>query len=198
MKLIHTITHPSRIHDILFAKRVMGEGELLLVAAEDKKVTIYDISSDPDCPPSIISEMMGHENRVKAVDTLSIALPYVDGQPKSSTTLAATISSDGKIRVFDLADVPAGMPSPNDRTQLSAVAEYDTKGTRLTCMSMADGDSTSGPAPSIGEKRKRDAHDDVGFDEQEDTEEGDDVSVGGSEVDEEMEEESEEEIEDDE
>jgi len=35
----------------------------MLVAAEDKKVTIYQVSEDPKEAPSIIGEMVGHSNR---------------------------------------------------------------------------------------------------------------------------------------
>lgn len=157
MKLIHTITHPSRIQDIHFTNSATGEGELLLVAAEDKKVTIYDIPSDPEHPPSVMGELVGHQNRVKAVDTLSIALPPIEGQPeaKTSTILATTISSDGRIRVFNLAEVPSGPASPNEKVQLHAVVEYDTKGTRLTCMAMADGEQAADVVASVNGKRKR-------------------------------------------
>lgn len=63
MALLHSITHTSRIHDVKFCKRVIGEGEVLLVAAEDKKVSIYDVPSDREKVPTIIAEMIGHENR---------------------------------------------------------------------------------------------------------------------------------------
>ena len=63
MELLHTITHPSRLHDIKFCKRVVGEGELLLAGAEDKKLTVYDIPQDRTKPPTVIAEMMGHTNR---------------------------------------------------------------------------------------------------------------------------------------
>lgn len=63
MRLIHIIKHPSRIHDVKFCKRVNGEGEILLVGAEDKKVTIYDISSDEEVTPKVVGEMIGHSNR---------------------------------------------------------------------------------------------------------------------------------------
>ena len=63
MNLRHIIHHPSRLHDVKFCKRVDGDGELMLVAAEDKKVSIYDLPSDPDIAPSIIAEMVGHSNR---------------------------------------------------------------------------------------------------------------------------------------
>ncbi len=63
MALLHTLTHPSRLHDIRFCKRVNGDGEILLAAAEGKKVSVYNISDDPDVTPAIIAEMVGHSNR---------------------------------------------------------------------------------------------------------------------------------------
>jgi protein MAK11 len=63
MNIIHTISHPSRIHDIKFSKGLKGDGEMLLVGAEDKKVTVYDVSKEPNAVPSIIAEMIGHSNR---------------------------------------------------------------------------------------------------------------------------------------
>lgn len=199
MTILHTITHPSRIHDIRFTKRVNGEGELLLVAAENKLVTIYDVPSIPEQPPTVICELFGHQNRVKAVDTLSIALPPIEGQPdaRTSTIVATTISSDGWIRVFDLADVSADPSPPNERVQLHAVAEYDTKGTRLTCMVMADGEPAEGEEAGVVGKRKRAADSDG---EEEDSDE--DIGVTGQdnewEDEEEEEEEEEEEVEEEE
>lgn len=195
MKLLHTITHPSRIHDVHFTKRVNGDGELLLVAAENKLVTIYDVPSIPEQPPTVIGELVGHQNRVKAVDTLSIALPPIEGQPntRTSTILATTISSDGRIRVFDLADVPAGPPSPNEKMQLHALVEYDTKGTRLTCMVMAEGEPAEGEGAGVIGKRKR-ATDSDGEEDDSD----DDLGVTGKDDEWEDEEEEDEEEEDEE
>jgi len=152
MTLLHTITHPSRLHNVKFCKRVVGDGEVLLVAAEDKKLSIYDIPSDRTEVPTVIAEMVGHANRVKAVDTLSVALPHA--APRSSTTVVSTISSDGKVRLYDMAALPE---SSKEKTQLEPVAEYDTKGTRLTCLAMADGEVMR---DALGNgKRKRDEHD---------------------------------------
>lgn len=63
MELLHSITHPSRIQDVKFCQRVVGEGELLLIGAEDKKLSIYDVPKDRTKPPTIIAEMVGHSNR---------------------------------------------------------------------------------------------------------------------------------------
>lgn len=64
MDHLHTINHPSRLHDVRFCKRVVGVGEVLLVAAEDKKLSIYDMFDEPEKAPTIIAVMVGHSNRL--------------------------------------------------------------------------------------------------------------------------------------
>lgn len=84
------------------------------------------------------------------MDTLEIAIPATTNDSRTSTTVVSTISSDGKIRLYDLAVVPiAGQPELLD---IEPVAEYDTKGSRLTCMSLADGEVV---LPASSNKRKR-------------------------------------------
>ncbi|CCM02642.1 uncharacterized protein FIBRA_04746 [Fibroporia radiculosa] len=153
MTLLHSITHPSRLHDVRFCRRVVGNGEVLLVAAEDKKVSVYDVSSDKTVIPNIIAEMIGHTNRVKAVEVLSVSLPTAY-TIRSWTTLVSTISSDGRVRLYDMASVPV---STEGKIQLDAIAEYDTKGSRLTCLTMADGEVVDDA--NINGKRKRDDED---------------------------------------
>lgn len=87
------------------------------------------------------------------MDTIRIQLP--EGASRESTTVVCTISSDGKVRLFDLAALPA---SSEERTQLEAVAEYDTKGTRLTCVALADGD-VDAKAPANGKRKREDEQD---------------------------------------
>ncbi|PSS35351.1 hypothetical protein PHLCEN_2v1688 [Hermanssonia centrifuga] len=197
VKLLHTITHPSRIHDVKFCKRAIGEGEVLLVAAEDKKVSVYDLPSDRTQVPTVVAEMIGHTNRVKAVDMLHIALPSISDSPRTSTTVVSTISSDGKVRLFDLASVPEN--ATPEKLQLEALTEYDTKGSRLTCLALADGDVQVSPVQG---KRKRVVTDNAEEDEEgseEDKEVPDEMEGEGedeSEEEEEIEEESEDEAED--
>ncbi|KAI9062766.1 WD40 repeat-like protein [Trametes sanguinea] len=161
MDLLHSITHPSRLHDIKFCKRVDGDGELLLAGGEDKKLAIYDVPKDHSKAPTIIAEMIGHNNRVKAVDTIRVALP--EGASRQSTTVICTISSDGKVRLFDLAALPA---SSESKTELHPVAEYDTKGTRLTCVTLADGELDAQSAANGKRKREEDAEDEDSGDEE--------------------------------
>lgn len=168
MILRHTITHPSRIHTIRFSNRVNGSGELLLVGAEDKKLSIYNIPDDPEKMPTVIAEMIGHSNRVKAVEILPLALPRsTKANAPLSTIILCTVSSDGKIHVYDLASLPADQKAGTEALQISPVAEYDTKGTRLTCVTIADGEALE-RVKGVNRKRKRGDEDS----EQEDEDEG--------------------------
>jgi protein MAK11 len=63
MALLHAIHHPSRTHDAIFCKLPDGSKEVLLVGAEDKKVSVYDIPEDPESAPKIIAVLVGHANR---------------------------------------------------------------------------------------------------------------------------------------
>ncbi|KAG2072448.1 WD40 repeat-like protein [Suillus decipiens] len=166
MVLRNTITHPSRIHTIRFSNRVHGSGELLLVGAEDKKLSIYDIPDDPEKMPTVIAEMTGHSNRVKAVEILPLALPQsTKANALLSTIILCTVSSDGKIHVYDLASLPAGQKAGSEVLQISSVAEYDTKGTRLTCVTIAEGEAPANGKSANG-KRKRGDEDSEDEDEE--------------------------------
>ena len=190
MALLHTIKHPSRLHDVKFCKRVNGKGDVLLVGAEDQKLSVYQISDDLEStdPPAVIAEMVGHANRVKAIETLSIALPKSLKSTRTSTTIVCTISSDGKIFVYDMASLPEPS-SASSKIEITPKAEYDTKGTRLTCVTVAEGDVAAG---SDNGKRKRTVTDEVGEEDEKDNEEAEDEegwSFGAGEVEEEGEDE---------
>ena len=107
-----------------------------------------------------------HLFRVKAVETLRIALPKIGSNEdaRETTVIACTISSDGKIFVYDLAPLPA---KTEEVTQLRPVAEYDTNGTRLTCLTVAEGRSTIVSTPVSGKRKEReedtDNEDEGGF-----------------------------------
>ncbi|KAI6164527.1 WD40-repeat-containing domain protein [Pisolithus thermaeus] len=181
MVLRHTLSHASRIHSVRFCRWTDNGGELMLVAAEDKKVSVYRFLEDPEKPPSIIAEMVGHSNRVKAVEALEVAVPEPETKTKNarkSTTIVCTISSDGNIFVYDLAALHHGT---TELVQLRPVAEYDTKGTRLTCLTVTENRSkeeTDDRDAKIG-KRKR-------VEDQEDS--GEEVQGKGEEEEEEEEE----------
>ena len=169
MDLVYTITHSSRIHDLLFCRdnnRNENDGQLLLVGAEDRKVSVYRIysgahssSSSVAAQPRVVAEMVGHTNRfaashhfffsqrterfygrIKGVETLEIGLPRWSS--RSSTTIACTVSSDGYINVYDvggevLDEKTTG--AEKSRTRIEPIARYDSKGTRFTCVALADG-----------------------------------------------------------
>ncbi|KAJ8586173.1 WD40 repeat-like protein [Rhizopogon salebrosus TDB-379] len=157
MVLRHTITHPSRVHTVQFSRRVNGSGDLLLVGAEDKKLSIYDIPDDLDKMPTIIAEMTGHSNRVKAVEILRVALPpSTKANAALSTIIVCTVSSDGKIHIYDLASLPADLVAGSEALQVSPVAEYDTKGTRLTCVTIAEGETPEHDSRVSGKRKRED------------------------------------------
>ncbi|KZT25344.1 WD40 repeat-like protein [Neolentinus lepideus HHB14362 ss-1] len=146
MSLLCSITHSSRVHDVKFCKCTVqdNESEFLLVAAEDKKVSVYEMASVSNNKriPAVVAEMTGHSNRVKAVDILRISLPPLS--QRKSTTVASTISSDGKVLVYDLeSSLSQASLNKDNVTVILAVAEYDTKGSRLTCMALGEGEAKS-------------------------------------------------------
>lgn len=220
MTLLHAITHPARIHDVTFTSHPHDPSTtVLLVAAENKKVAAYstpltssiagegpsdteagdDTAPSSPQPPQILAEFTGHENRVKALSTLTVALPTSSTQPRESTTIMSTISSDGKIFVYDLFALPSVSPGEPaaEAPQILPVAEYDTAGTRLTCVSLAEDEVPVGAA--AGKKRKRvdaDAsgdesveesaeEDEPGWDAQVEEEEEDEAELEGEEEEEE-------------
>lgn len=97
---------------------------------------------------------------VKALDTLCIALP-IPSRP--STTILTTVSSDGNIHLYDLFALPSSSASSHaveykDLPQIEPVAIYDTKGSRLTCVTLADGSvgvGEQGGEKATGDKRSR-------------------------------------------
>jgi protein MAK11 len=69
LAVLYTLEHESRIQDVKFARRVDQEGEVILVAAEDKKTTVYEICLDSDTVLRPIAYLVGHRNRCVA-DTI--------------------------------------------------------------------------------------------------------------------------------
>ena len=158
---------------------------MILVGAEDKKLSVYFIPSETSEAPYVIAEMVGHANRfawafivltvrltfhrrrVKAVDTLVVSLPN-----QATTTVVSTISSDGKARVYDLAQVPRPVPG-SKAVAIEPVGEYDSNGTRLVCLALVDSTGTEEEGPTVVGKRKR---------SEDDREESEDEGDGGPEI----------------
>jgi len=94
---------------------------------------------------------------VKALDTIKIALPSTT---RRSTTLLSSVSSDGTINVYDLSLLPPPSLSEEiDIVETSPVVQYDSKGSRLTCVTLADGDvdRLEQPEHNKGAKRERES-----------------------------------------
>jgi protein MAK11 len=95
--------------------------------------------------------------RVKAVDTIRVAL---SSTRRDSTTILSSVSSDGTFNVYDLSLLPPPAPiTPSDIPEISPVVTYDSKGTRLTCVTLAEGevDHAEQPSPEKVAKRKRES-----------------------------------------
>jgi len=92
--------------------------------------------------------------RVKAIDTIRVALPSTR---RDSTTILSSVSSDGTVNVYDLSLLPPPAPiAPSDIPEISPVVTYDSKGSRLTCVTLAEGevDQAVQPSPEKVAKRK--------------------------------------------
>ena len=63
---LYTLVHASRIHDVKLVQTVDGEGEVLLVAAEDKKTTVYKVHTDMHIIMNPVAYLVGHKNRCVA------------------------------------------------------------------------------------------------------------------------------------
>ena len=131
---------------------------------------------------------------MKAVQTLDIALPAQESSTPASTKIICTASSDGRIHIYDLARVPGGDSGGIEEIKPEAV--YDSKGTRLTCVALADGDAAGTSKEVVTGKRKRDGVEegdedhDEGLKDEEGGYEDEDESESESEVEEEEEVES--------
>ena len=94
-----------------------------------------------------VGRLVGHKNRVRSVAVLPVSVSAVSGKGKQKAErarsyVAVTISSDGFIRTFDLSAIVNSLSS-TERTlaeheqrivDVESNAQFDTKGTRLTCL----------------------------------------------------------------
>ncbi|KAK4686503.1 protein MAK11, partial [Tremellales sp. Uapishka_1] len=158
LKLLHTLTTTSRFNTLLFALLPSGKGdeekEVLCVGTEKGIVEVYDVTLEERKEPKEgdedeedeeededeggsgaqvekVATLVGHSNRIKSISSLPFYIPAIDSTslPKK-TVLLTSASSDGLINVYDLSTM-------SEATE--KVVGYDTKGSRLTCVSMADG-----------------------------------------------------------
>lgn len=94
---------------------------------------------------------------MKALDLITI----------QNATFAATVSSDGRIHLYDLTAV-LNLSDVAEREPLDVapIAVYDTKGSRLTCVTITE--RGEGPDQTESKKRKHSAESDEASDEDED------------------------------
>lgn len=223
MKLLHTLETKSRFNTLLFTeippKDDVSDGEeVLCIGTEKGIVEIYSVEvagddeeddedeedddededmSGPTVIVSLCGKCVGHTNRIKSIS----ALPFP--APEGPTTLLTTVSSDGFINLYDLRDMPA-----TPETELTPVTSYDTKGSRLTTVFIAEGGVPRPPKKVVKQAEEakktgaRFAEPEEESEEESDEEEGEDMydqsdddeeSEGSIEVEYEGEEEDEEE-----
>ncbi|KAG8739793.1 hypothetical protein FRC10_005176 [Ceratobasidium sp. 414] len=148
MTMLDNITHHSRIHSVKYWQNPELPGqEFLLVAAEDRFVTAY-LVGDAQQQSRIIAKFGGHTNRVKALDLLDVSTAGREGH---TTTLMSTASSDGNIFVYDLAVMLTSSGSSEIST-FQPIASYDTRGSRLVCLTMADGEPVKPSSTVLGKR----------------------------------------------
>lgn len=167
LKLLHTLETKSRFNALLFTEIPPKDGEgdaeeVLCIGTEKGVVEIYSIEvagddededdeeddeedddddmSGPTAIVSLCGKCIGHTNRIKSIS----ALPFP--APEGPTTLLTTVSSDGFINLYDLRSMPA-----TPETELKPVTSYDTKGSRLTTVFIADGGIPKPPKRAVKE-----------------------------------------------
>ncbi|BGP12312.1 hypothetical protein JCM10213_002584 [Rhodosporidiobolus nylandii] len=204
MSIHHVLSAPSRFHDVRFCYFPLdaqdpNQKEYLFVGCEDGKVRVFDVSNpnpirvDEDTDLSEVelpkmdpvAMLVGHSNRVKQMDLLEVALPSTSSSAETqSTVVLTTISSDGKIHLYDLARIsspaaPAskkgkGKAADGDAAELKEVqpsAVYDTDKTRLTCVCAIGMVERKGGAAAGGDDEDSDDDDEEDSDEETEEEE---------------------------
>lgn len=120
-----------------------------------------------------------------------------DGSVSGKAVLLSTASSDGYINLYNLSSALSRSPINGDGLpQVSPVAAYDTKGSRLTCVFLTDGKKTQmttaiGGVDEVskseagtkteGESNGMDLEDEDDEDDDDEDEEGEDMYDQGSE-----------------
>jgi protein MAK11 len=63
LAILHTLEHSARIHDVKFAQKVDGSGEVVFIAAEDRTTTVYGVYPDSSTLLRPTARLVGHGNR---------------------------------------------------------------------------------------------------------------------------------------
>lgn len=174
MTKLAEIERRERVHDAWFVTSDVGgeKCEYLFVATESAIVAIYDMDHLPSpadvddavAAPVELARLVGHKNRCGVTflrrlthRVRSVRAMHVHTEEGEKRVMATTISSDGYIRVFDATAAVAERRA--NVLEINPIAEYNTKGYRLTCLSVvgaSDKDATAGDA-SIADAEPIDA-----------------------------------------
>ncbi|CCU98766.1 unnamed protein product [Malassezia sympodialis ATCC 42132] len=182
MSKLAEVEQSKRLHDVYFVRAPVNGAvhELMLVASEDGQVHVYDLDdlqdTDDGATPRALVRLVGHKNRVRSAQATPVCAD--DG---TEHVVVTTISSDGFIRVFDL--------DASSDADLEAIGEYDTKKSRLTCLSAVGYDELASTGDIDEVPADEDALDDDEEDDGMDATLDEDVGEGDVDIDEDTDEE---------
>lgn len=161
MSQLARIEHPKRLHDVCFTQS-NDKHEWMLVPTEAGVVHIYDVDdmqgSEDEATPREVARLVGHSNRVR-----SACATHIQADDQTEHVLFTTISSDGLIRVFRVDE---------SRLEHEASAHYDTKKSRLTCLSSVGFDPD---ATEFDEDEEEDDEDEEEADDDDDEDYDDEI-----------------------
>lgn len=136
---------------------------------------------EEDLAPLVeVGRLVGHKNRVRSIAVLPVSVSTSSNQGKQKASdkarsyVAVTISSDGFIRTFDLSAIVNSLSS-SERTlvkyaenviSVESNAQYDTKGTRLTCLTAV---GVAGNANANADDGQEDGDEVIGSDDEDNT-----------------------------
>ncbi|PWN90177.1 WD40 repeat-like protein [Acaromyces ingoldii] len=142
MKLVGAVRVPKdaarkKMASVAFAPSDRDEdGAFLCVGKEEGVVELYDVQENLKQAKAVWDEpscvLKGHGNRVKSISSIQVV---TSPEENKTTRLIVTISSDGKIRIFDIGGIAAGAKGE----EVEAIATHDTGGARLTCLGVVGG-----------------------------------------------------------
>ncbi|KAF9152355.1 p21-activated protein kinase-interacting protein 1-like protein [Linnemannia schmuckeri] len=137
-KCIRTIkpAKKTRLNTMIYYK-----DDYLVVGCEDKMIRIYNTATG-----ALVKTLVGHGNRIKDLDLVTV--PYTPeetsnkdfvGRPGTKMCdLLTSVSSEGKILVWNMEDVVAPAASAEEMMMKTFIGEHKTD-MRVTCVSVQKG-----------------------------------------------------------
>lgn len=115
--------------------------EYLIVGCEDKMVRIYNTTTG-----ALVKTLVGHGNRIKDLDLITVAytpeetsnIGFVGRPGTKMCDLLTSVSSEGKILVWNLEDAVAPAASTEEMMMKKFIGEHKTD-MRVTCVSVQKG-----------------------------------------------------------